>query len=396
MELTPRRAVVALALINFIINVQGGLTVYLDSTYLTGAIKHYVNDSQTVDSAIGIIYALTAAVALFELIWMPKVLRKIGARNLAIAGTIIMATGLAIYGDTPPAWLIIFAYPLYSIIPLLVAFDILAEAYIKEESVARIRSYIYAIGSFGFLLSPALGGHLAKEYGIPTVYAIASIILLPAVALFAWCFRRHSDTHYEDTPIFLPPHLKQETPDLMPIFWTQVMIQSFYMLMVIYVPLILQSIGIGNDKFGEFITIALTAFVIVPGPLGYFADKYIGEKEFITGGLVIMGLATISIPILLPLHPPMWIWAFIFFMSRVGSAAAESMSDAFFFKKYQTSHPALVVFYRRARPVAQLVFPTIAALLLYTHIVTPTTITFIFGLLLIASTALPLRLHDTK
>jgi MFS family permease len=397
MELTPRRAVIALAIINFIISFQGGLTIYLDSKYLTSALSSLGVPSGSTDSALGIVYALAAAVALLELIWMPKLLRKFGARNVAIAGSIVMMAGLALFAFHPNNALIIISYPLYSIIPLLIAFDVLAEAYIKEEEVARIRSYIYAIGSFGMLLAPALGGRLAEHFGLSLVYGVAACIIAPVSILFAWSFRKHVDVKYEDTPIFIEPHLKKETPDLMPIFWTQMMIQSFYMLMVVYVPLILQNAGVGAEDFGKIMTVALLAFVIVPGPLGYFADKYIGEKEFITAGLVIMGSALLTFPILIQLQPPLWVWAIVFLISRIGAAAAESMADAFFFKKYQTSHPALVVFYRRARPLAQLFFPAVAAGLLATGIIKDAImLTFIFGFFLIVSAVFPLRLNDTK
>lgn len=393
MEITPRRAIIALAIINFIVAVQGGLTVYLDSKYLKMSLGAFTPNT---DVAVSIVYALTAAISLVELIFMSRLLRKFGARNIALFGAVTQVMGLAILALNPsPIWIVV-AYPIFTVIPLLVSLDILAEAYIDEEHVARIRSYIYASGSFGMLLGPAPAGWIAEHYGIQTVYTIAALIILPIIALFAWCFRNHKDATYEDTPLFIAPSDKKITPDLMPIFWTQIMIQSFYMLMVIYIPLIMQDIGVTHENFGVMMTIALFAFVVVPGPLGYFADKYIGEKEFIVAGLSLMGLSLIAIPLLIPYHPSVLVWGLVLFVSRVGAAGAESMADAFFFKKYQREHPALVVYYRRARPIAQLAFPMVAGIMLEFKILTMSQLLLVFGFVLIAATALPMQIRDTK
>ena len=100
--------------------------------------------------------------------------------------------------------------------------------------------------------------------------------------------------------------------------------------MVIYTPIYLHEyIGFGWDKIGIIFSIMLLPFVILDFPLGKLSDK-IGEKKMLMAGFLIMTSSVLAIPLMT--EPLLWLWAVILFMTRVGAATIESLSESYFFK----------------------------------------------------------------
>ena len=73
----------------------------------------------------------------------------------------------------------------------------------------------------------------------------------------------------------------------------------------------------------------LLPFVILDFPLGKLSDK-IGEKKMLMAGFLIMTSSVLAIPLMT--EPLLWLWAVILFMTRVGAATIESLSESYFFK----------------------------------------------------------------
>ena len=58
-----------------------------------------------------------------------------------------------------------------------------------------------------------------------------------------------------------------------------------------------------------------------------------------------------------------WIWAFVLFMTRVGAATIEVMSDVYFFKHIKKENEEWVGVYRSAPGVAYVIGPLIALII---------------------------------
>jgi predicted MFS family arabinose efflux permease len=109
-------------------------------------------------------------------------------------------------------------------------------------------------------------------------------------------------------------------------------------------------------------SIMLAPFLLLEAPLGRLADKVLGEKELLITGFFIMALATGTMYFFT--QTSFALWAGILFMTRVGAACVEVMTETYFFKKINAGDAAVVGLNRAVRPFAGLVGPLIATGLL--------------------------------
>lgn len=397
MENTPtgKRSLIALSTIGLLVSLQVGFTTFIDSSYLAHALSKFTTEP---DRLVGYIFAATAALALFYFLIAPKLLRKFGNTKVSILASSTLPLGLILIALPIPLPLTILTYLLVTLDTtiLFASLDIYVSRYVSEAKMGFIHGIFFAMCSLGFMLSPALSGYIAAGYMMNYVYIAAAISALPIPFIIWSAFKDFTDPEYEDVPLLIGKELHDAAPDLLPVFSAQFALQTFYVMMTIYIPLyFVEHIGFTYDKFGYIITIALAMFVILPTPFGWLADRFIGEKEMIITGMVLMGASLIAIPLLAEQHQTFLLWAGILILSRIGATATESMSDAFFFKRIEYSHPSLIAFYRRARPLAWLIIPTIGATLLSLQIVDISQLLMISGVAIILTIALTVRLRDT-
>jgi MFS family permease len=105
-----------------------------------------------------------------------------------------------------------------------------------------------------------------------------------------------------------------------------------------------------------------------------------------------MGLATMAIAFVTDHN---WIiWAGILFLTRVGAATVEVMSDTYFFKKIDAGETSVISFSRMARPMAYIIGPIIATILLTIFDIKGLFIAL--GLLMLYGLRYSLALVDTK
>ncbi len=388
--------IVIISVCGFLLSLQLGLTTFTDSIYLSSALSKYTANP---DRSVGYIYALGAAFSLLVFIFAPKLLRKFGNTKITTILGILIPVSLVLIGLNPNILILLVSFLIMSLGASIVftTDDIYISSYASENDTGFIRGIYFAIISLGFMFAPAIGGYIVTIHGLSYAYFAGAICTIPLSFLTWFTFKNYKDEKYEDVPI-LPTHkLKAASADLMPIFWSHFALQAFYAIMTIYVPIyFIESLGISYDKFGYILTIALATFVILPAPLGYLADKYFGEKEMITIGIFLMGLSLISIPILAKHPQSILVWGIVLLISRIGATMTESMSDVFFFKKIEHRHPSFVSFYRRTRPLAFLIIPTVSALLLSTRLIDISELLLISGILIMGAVVFPLKLIDTK
>jgi MFS family permease len=135
-------------------------------------------------------------------------------------------------------------------------------------------------------------------------------------------------------------------------------LEFFYVIMIIYSPIYLRSIGISWEHIGLLFTAMLLPFVLLQYPLGLLADKRFGEKEFLIGSLAVgavsvfcFGLVSSSSLLLLGV---------ILFFTRVGAAGIEVLRDAYFYKQIDGGDDDLIAFFRTSRPTANILAAALA------------------------------------
>ena len=101
----------------------------------------------------------------------------------------------------------------------------------------------------------------------------------------------------------------------------------------------------------------LLPFLIVPFPLGKYSDK-IGERKMLMLGFTVASFATLLL-FFIQKHE-IWVWALILFITRVGAATIEVMSDVYFFRHIKAENEQFVEIYRSVSPVAYIISPIIA------------------------------------
>lgn len=103
----------------------------------------------------------------------------------------------------------------------------------------------------------------------------------------------------------------------------------------------------------------LLPFVLFEWPVGKLADTKYGEKEIMSLGFFLMGLALIFMPFLG--HTVVY-WTMVLFLSRVGASFVEVTTESYFFKHVDSRDIGFINIYRLVRPIALILAPIIGVL----------------------------------
>ncbi|MBP9771914.1 MAG: hypothetical protein KBD16_03250, partial [Candidatus Pacebacteria bacterium] len=127
-------------------------------------------------------------------------------------------------------------------------------------------------------------------------------------------------------------------------------------------------------------------------PLGTLADKVYGEKELLIAGLSIMGATTLALIFIG--STSFLIWTIALFLTRIGAATVEIMSETYFFKQVGGNDADLMEYFRSIEPTAYIVAPLLASLVLLFF---PMPILFVLlGCIVLAGIPVALQLVDTR
>ncbi len=402
---SAREAFIILSIILFLFSAAISLTVYIDSSYLKDAILNTpsllkIKLFQNPDNIIGILYTLASLVTLIAFAGAPKILRKLGNYRFTLTLMILNALTLLGLGLGFSAWLIIplFIFQAVIISILYFNFDIFLERYSNDAETGMIRGIFMTITSIAWLVPPFISGIIIDRFGgYPIVYLISLFVILPALPLLIRHFSEFKDLEYDDAPFLVPKSVGKKNPDIPRILWVSFFLQFFYAWMVIYAPLyFIEHLHISHEHFGLMMTVALLAFVFFPSPEGWLADKYIGEKELLITGFILMGLASFLIPLLASAPLGILGWAILLFLGRVGASTVDTMTQTYFFKQIDGHNASLVGYFSRSHAIAFVIAPLIATLLLQTEIIELSSLFTILGVFMFCAIYFPLRLKDTK
>ena len=209
------------------------------------------------------------------------------------------------------------------------------------------------------MITPFVAGIIANQFGFRIVYAIAAGFVALVLVLVLTKMRPKEEPKYERESFFSTIKIFLKNTNLKRIFVSNFLLQFFYSWMVIYIPIYLtQTIGLGWDKVGIIMTIALSAFVLFQYPLGVIADKWLGEKEILTAGFIITAIAGILVAF--TYSEKWWVWAVILFISRMGASAIEIMTESYFFKKVDVEDVSAISMFRNTYPLAYIFGPLLA------------------------------------
>jgi len=402
--LSAKGAIIVLSALMFFFSAQVSLTIYIDSSYIKEAIEHTPSLSamqiwDNPEHMVGALYTFASLITLLALIYAPLILRKFGNYRWTLAILvfhILLLLGLGLFGS---AWLII---PLFIVEAALISLlyfnlDVFLERYSTDAETGMIRGFFLVIGSIAWMLPPFFAGMIIDTWGFQLVYLLGAALMIPTIFIMMRYFSDFQDLTYDDVPLLMSKIDAARHPDIGRILSANFFLHFFYAWMIIYAPLYFHNhLGFSYEEFGLLLTIALSAFIIFPYPAGWLADKILGEKELLTLGFLLMATTTALIPMLASAEVGILAWAVLLFIGRAGASTVEAMVETYFFKQIDGRNAGLMGYFRRSRPMAFIVAPIAASVLLQFELIAMESLFYVLAAIMVGAIYFPLRLKDTK
>lgn len=402
--LSAKTAFAALSILLFFFAAQVSLTIYVDSSYLTHTIANTPSMTELriwedPSHMVGTLYTFASLVTLIALLYAPRILRKNGNFKTTLTAFILHVLLLIGLSVSESAWLII---PLFIVEAALISIlyfnlDVFLERYSTDAETGVIRGFFLFIGSTAWLLPPFFAGKLVDTYGFQLVYFCAAIIVLPTIFIMLRYFSGFQDLTYDDAPLLISKEDSAKHPDVGRILTSNFFMHFFYAWMIIYAPLYFHNvIGMSYEDFGLVLTVALSAFVIIPYPAGWIADRVLGEKELLVTGFLLMAITSALIPTMANADLGLFGWAILLFIGRIGASTVETMNETYFFKQIDGKNAGLMGYFRRSRPLAFIVAPIAASLLLEFKLIDMSGLFYVLAAIMVVAIYFPLKLVDTR
>jgi MFS family permease len=340
--------------IAFVFSLSSAIPTYINSTFLAQFMG---------DKFVGIIYTASSLLTIAAFIEMPGIIRRFGNFNAIITLIfleIFSLVGLSI-GKGTLAIISSFIVNFVCIALISYTLDIFLEELSPNSRTGHIRGTYLTIANTAWLMSPLIGSAILGENAYNNVYAVSGILLMPVMALAFFNLGGIKEANYSRSPFWKSFGEVWSDKNIKGILFIQFLLQFFYGWMIIYTPIYLHEvIGFKWDTLGLIFTIMLLPFVLLEAPLGRLADKN-GEKKLLSVGFAIMAISTFLIAFVTDHN--VYIWTALLFVTRIGAAIVEVMTDTYFFKKVDATKTHIISFFRTARPLAYVISPVIATIL---------------------------------
>jgi predicted MFS family arabinose efflux permease len=381
----------------------GGLYAALVLLSFHWALVIYVNSSFLAqfftDHTISLLYTVSAALTVFGFLFITPVLRRIGTVRLAIGLSLIECMTMLSLPFVEFKPLIAFLFIVHqSVVPvILFSLDIFMEALIGdcEKETGGRRGLFLTIMSLTIALSALLSGYLVgdREPHFELVYVTSALLLIPFLFIIVRSFRGFKDNPYAHAPLREGLMKAWRHRDIRFVFSAHFILQLFFSWMVIYTPIYLSTVmGFDWEQIGQILFVGLMAYVFLEYAIGVIADTWLGEKEMMAVGFLIMAVATSWFTFLTPTEIGLWMVAM--FMTRVGASLVETTTESYFFKHTHGDDTALISFFRITRPLSIVIGSILGSL---TLVFLPMHLLFIvLGLLMIPGLFFTMSLRDTK
>jgi MFS family permease len=347
-------------LASIIFTFQTLVTAYSSSTYM----EKFVSPE-----AVGVIYSVSAGLAIVFSLLLPRLLRHTGNVMLCLLLVILVSFSQVLMGLGLSTMSVVFAFILYlSTTPqIYLNIDVFLETLIgtEEGSTGSKRGLILTLMSIAAFLSPLAMGHIIGEDGdLAQVYFVGAGVGLFFIALIIARFRQFLDPLYKTIRVRDMLRDAAKDTDVRTVMTGQFLLQFFYTWAIVYIPLYLATeVNFDWPTISQILAVGLFAFVIFEYPIGIIADRHIGEKEMMALGFVILAVCSASVSFLAAYG--VIFWMILMFVSRIGASLVEVTTESYFFKKVDGDEPNLIGLFRLMRPLANLLGALAGSIALY-------------------------------
>ncbi len=372
--------------IGFLFSIAMALTSYINSSFL----QEFIDEKK-----VSLIYIISSLLTVILLLGMPKLLNIAGNYKTSIlflVFSILAFWGLA-FGES--ATVIIPAFMLYfiSVNFFLASLDIFIEDFSTRKGTGGIRGMYLLSINFAWVVAQLLSGSIIAKSSWSGIYIFASGFIILAIAILAIFLHDFKDPKYRQVPIIKTLRTFLARKNLLFAYLTNLLLKFFFAWMIIYTPIYLNTyMEFSWSQIGIIFSIMLLPFVILDYPLGKISDK-IGEKKILVFGFLISAFFTTLIPFIT--EPKIWLWAGVLFMTRVGAASIEVMSESYFFKNVEEEDDDEISFFRNTTALSFVIAP-LAAILVLSFVPSFKFIFPVLGAILFSGALIALRLKDVR
>ncbi len=341
--------------VSFLMGFAAALFAYIVSSYL----KEVMGTDN-----VGVVYFVAYVIVLILLLNLHKIIYIFGKSfvlHVSILLKIISVVGLLM---VPVSFTGIWFLILYTIAGALswTILSVILESFSVDNESGRIRGAHLSVSSAGFLLGPLVSAQLLGKYSFDGVFFV-SLIVYVVIFIFSLVYIRKTNHKFQQK-IKVGELLKKvyKRKNIMRIYYVSFVLEFFYALMIIYVPIYLLEKGFSWDQLGVAFTIMLIPFVLIQYPIGLIADKKTGEKEILLFSFFILGVSTLLF--YFSDSKDIMVWTTILLLGRIGAALVEILRESYFFKRIDGNDVDIMDFFGTSRPVAFIVATACSSLIL--------------------------------
>jgi len=374
-------------LVGFLFSIPMALTSYINSSFLEIYIK---------ESYVGIIYAIASIITIWGLFKMPKLVTRLGNRFTTLIFCLLTFISLLLLAFANKIYIVIPAFIVYfsSTSFIIASLDIFIEDFSKNSPIGSLRGFYLMIINLAWVISQMISGSIINKSSFFGIYLFSAGFMILVLIIFMSSLRDFKDPVYKKISVSKTIKTFLKNKHISKAYLINLIVKFFYAWMVIYTPIYLHEyIGFDWGKIGIIFSIMLLPFVILDFPLGKLSDK-IGEKKMLLVSFLIIILSVLVIPFIKT--PSLYIWALVLFMTRVGAATVEVMSESYFFKVINIKEcPDEISFFRNTYPLSYIIAPLLAIPIL---LLVPSFkyLFVVLSAILLGGLFITLRLRDVK
>lgn len=356
-NVSKKNAFMSIYIVTFLSAFHAFIVVYINSSFLNKFISN---------KAVGLLFIIGSLASIAALTIIPIILRRFGNYLTLVVFTaleIFILLGIAFIKETEII-LPLFVAHLAVFQIMFINIDIFFEsAQKKETDTGSKRGVIMTIVNSALIISVLFVGFILKDGEFWKIYLASAGVLIPFLFIILIKFKKFKDPVYENFKILDAFRKLKRSKSVLNIFMAQFFLKFFFSWMVVYMPIYLHDyINFDWPRISVIFTIMLLPFVLFEIPAGKIADKWLGEKELLSAGIIITALFTMAVPFIS--SASFFIWTGILFMTRVGASLTEIMTESYFFKHVREDDASIISFFRMTGPLAYIAGPIVAIIAL--------------------------------
>ncbi len=345
------RSIVYLA--NFLFSFAGAVTLYTNSSFIERTLGA---------NMVSILYAVSAVISIIVLARAGATLKRIGNRSYFFGAGAVYALSLFLLVLSANDTVRIIALGAYLIATNAIIFSLNIFFRHLEPKTGRgnARGFFLLLGNTGIMLGPLLAARAIDAAGYTGMYALG-LGLFAIVALVVYAsFDAYKDPVYNFGHFETAVRHTLRTRTLRNVISANFILQFFYAWMTVYTPIYLfEYLHFSWDTIGIIFSVMLATFIILDYPLGRLADYLGSEKELAAFGFLLMAASVFSLALLNA--PTALTVGALLFLSRIGAATVEAMTEIHFFKVVKDADPGLLSLFCDLRPLSYIAAPIIGA-----------------------------------